>query len=146
MDALFRWIVAGVFAAGSPFVVIGGNEALATARELGRGARAEGTVVGNRLVSDRRDGVDEHAYVPEVEFRDLLGHSVRFTDGTGSLPPDYAVGERVQVSFARENPTRARILSWKRLWLAPTIFIVAGLLPGLVVAIVLWRVGRRMAR
>jgi len=142
MDALFRWITAGVFALGSPFAIIGASEIAGTARELSTSVRTDGTVVDNRLTSDRRDGIDEHAYVPELEFHDASGRVIRFTDGVGSLPPDYAIGERVPIAYQRSQPSRARIVSWKRLWLAATIFLVAGLLPGVIVAIVLRRVSR----
>lgn len=142
MDALFRWIALGVFALGSPFVIIGASEAVSTSRDLAERARADGIVVGNRLTTDHRDGNDEHAYLPEVEFHDESGHAIRFTDGVCSLPPDYAIGERLQIAYDRAAPTHARILSWKRLWLAPAIFIAAGLMPGVIVAIVLWRVSR----
>lgn len=142
MDSLFRWVQAGVLLVGLPFSGIGACEAIKTARELEHGLRAQGTVVENRLVSDQRDGIDEHAYVPVVEFRNARGELARFTDENGSLPPDYAVGEHVEVAFDPNAPSHARITSWKRLWLVPTLLIVVGLLPATVCAIVLRRISR----
>jgi hypothetical protein len=146
MDPLFRWVLAGVFLVSSPFAAIGVYEAVQTSSELERGVRAQGTVVENRLVSEQREGNEEHAYLPVVEYRDQGGNAVRFTDGAGSLPPDYAVGERVELSFDPTNPSRARIVSWKRSWLVPTILIVAGLLPSTVCALIFWRIARANAR
>lgn len=146
MEPLFRWVLAGVFLVCSPFIGMGVYEAAQTSSELRRDQRTYGTVVDNRLVTDHRDGVEEHAYVPVVEFRDNAGKTVRFTDPAGSLPPDYAVGERVELAFDSANPNRARITSWKRLWLVPTIFVVVGLLPPAVCALVLWRISRANLR
>jgi len=142
MDSLFRWVLAGVLLLGSPFVAIGGCEAVGTSRELARSVRTRGTVVSNRLVVDQRDGVEEHAYQPVVEFSDGAGHAQRFTDAAASLPPDYAPGQVVDIAFDAQAPNRARIVSWKRLWLVPTLLIAVGLLPGVVCAIILRRLAR----
>jgi hypothetical protein len=146
MDSLFRWVQVGVFLLGSPFLVIGGKEAFNTWAELGRDVRAFGNVVENRLVADQRDGIEEHAYVPVVEFPDLGGRITRFTDPNGSLPPDYTIGERVEVAFDPAEPSRARLISWKRLWLVPTMLIGVGLLPSFVLAIVFRRISRGAPR
>lgn len=142
MDALFRWITAGVFLLSSPFVAIGAHEAYETNAQLRESVRLPGTVVANRLVVDHRDGLEEHAYQPEVSFQSPDGARHRFTDGAGSLPPDYAIGEPVTVLYAAAQPQKARIASWKRLWLVPTLFVGVGLLPGVVV----WFVMRRIAQ
>jgi hypothetical protein len=139
MDSLFRWIIAGTMLVGSPFVLIAGCEALETTRELTRSVRARGTVVENRLVIDHRDGVEEHAYQPVVEFRDTSGRPHRFTDPAGSLPPDYSSGETVPIAFDATDPSHARIVSWKRLWLVPTLLAVVGMLPTAVCLIIFRR-------
>lgn len=143
MDSLFRWIVVGVFVCSSPFALVGAWEAYGVVGELQRGQQVVGVVVGNRQTVDRRDGVEERAFQPEVTFRSADGVERRFTDGVGSLPPDYAVGESVPVLYATTDPGHARVLSWKRLWLAPTIFVLAGLLPGFIAWVVVGRVSRR---
>lgn len=143
MDPLFRWIVAGVFLVGSPFSAIGVYEAYETSAELRNGSRLPGKVVGNRLVVDQRDGVEERAYRPEVAFQSADGAVHRFTDAAASLPPDYAVGERVTVLYVAAEPQKARIVSWKRLWLVPTLLSVVGLLPGAVAWLVIRRVARK---
>jgi hypothetical protein len=146
MDSILRWVFVGVLLFGSPFVAVGACEAVKTSNELAAQVRTEGTVVDNRLVTDRRDGNDEHAYLPVVEYVDGSGKAARFTDPVGSLPADYAVGERVPIAVDPRDASRSRITSWKRLWLAPTIFVAAGLLPVLVCAVVFWRISRRTPR
>jgi hypothetical protein len=139
---LFRWVLAAVFLLGSPFVALGAVEAYRVHAQLRASELVVGTVVANRLIEDQRDGVDERSYRPEVVFRTRDGATHRFTDGAGSLPPDYAVGDNVAVLQASQPAEAPRIASWKRLWLAPTLFIVVGLLPGAVAWLVLRRVGR----
>lgn len=146
MDPLFRWILLGVFLLCSPFWLIGLWEAHAVREQLERGQQVPGTVVGNRQTVDHRDGIEEHAFHPEVRFRALDGSERRFTDGVGSLPPDFTIGEGVVVLYAPAHPSTARIVTWKRLWLAPTLFIGVGLLPGLVAWLVLARVARGLPR
>lgn len=142
MDNLFRWILAGVMLLGSPFVAVGVGEGLKTESELRQSRSTRGTIVDNRLVAEQRDGVEEHAYQPVVEYRDESGAARRFTDAVGSLPADYAVGESVDIAYARDGEARPRILSWKRLWLVPTLLSAVGVLPGLVCFVILRRLSR----
>jgi len=127
---------------GSPLVAIGGCEAVSTKRELSRATRTRGTVVENRLVVDVRDGVEEHAYRPVVEFRDASGRRQRFTDAVASLPPDYSTGQTVDIAFDARAPHPGRIVSWKRLWLVPSLLSAVGLMPSLVCAILFRRLSR----
>jgi hypothetical protein len=139
MDPLFRWVFAGLTLMGSPFAAIGVYEVIQASQDLGHSARARGTVSANRLLVDRRDGNEEHSYQPVIEFRDSAGLSRRFTDPVGSLPPDYAVGDTVELAYEPKDPGHARIVSWKRVWLVPSLLIGVGLLPGLVFLIFWWR-------
>ena len=142
MEALFRWMLGGVLLIGSPFIAIGGCEAIETASTLERSVRTRGTVVDNRLVVDHRDGLEERSYQPVVEFRDAAGRVRRFSDPAGSLPPDYAVGEAVDVAFEASDPSKARLTSWKRLWLVPVLLVAVGLLPALVCWLVFTAISR----
>ncbi len=145
MDPVFRWALAGVMLLGSPFAAIGAYEGVRTSQELTRSVRTTGTVVENRLTVDRRDGVEEHAYQPVVEFHDGSGQRRRFTDPVASLPPDYATGTALEIAFDPRDPTQARIVSWKRLWLVPTLLLAVGALPALVCLLVLRRTSRSAA-
>ncbi len=142
MDSLFRWVIAGVFLMTSPFLAIGAHEAYETSAQLRASQRLPGRVVANRLVVDQRDGQEDQAYQPEVTFQSPDGVSHRFTDPAGSLPPDYQVGAAVTVLCTAARPEQARILSWKRLWLVPTLFVGLGLLPGAITWLLLRRVAR----
>ncbi len=146
MEGLFRWVLGGSLLLGSPFVLIGACEAVETSAELRRSLRAQGTVVDNRLVIDHRDGFEEQAYQPVVEYRDADGRLRRFSDPAGSLPPDHAVGEAVEVAFDPHDPAKARLTSWKRLWLVPTLLVSVGLLPALVCALIFRAISRSAMR
>jgi hypothetical protein len=106
-----------------------------------------GTVVAN----DYRAFVSGGAsYVAIVEFQTKEGKRVRFTDGIGTFPPEFQVGSQVDVLYDPNDTAKARINSWTRLWLAPTIFITVGTLPVLIGAAVIivvsgvgWRIARR---
>ena len=146
MDSLFRWVTAGIFLITSPFSAIGAYEAYQTQAELRQSQRLPGTVMANRLITDHRDGLEERAYQPEVSFRSPDGIIHHFTDPAASLPPDCAIGAPVTVLYAVAQPQKARIASWKRLWLVPSLLMVVGLLPGAIAGLVMWRVSRATAR
>jgi hypothetical protein len=60
-----------------------------------------------------------------VEFRTAEGQTIRFQGSTGSNPPTYRVGEKLQVRYDPQSPESAVIDSWD-LWLPSTILIGAG--------------------
>jgi hypothetical protein len=122
-----------------PFFAVGAFETYSTARELQSNARVVGTVTGNVYSTTNNDGVVSGAYHPAVEFTDLSGAKARFTDRIGSLPADYELGMSVEVIFEPDKPQNARIYSWKRFWLAPTIFVLVGVLPFLIAALIMRR-------
>ncbi|HET7089811.1 MAG TPA: DUF3592 domain-containing protein [Anaerolineae bacterium] len=68
---------------------------------------------------------------------------MRFTDGIGNLPPEYEVGAQVDVLYNPKDVDEARISSWVRLWLAPTLLTFVGTLPILIGIGVAWAVRRR---
>jgi uncharacterized protein DUF3592 len=128
---------------GLPFFCVGIYEAFQNERQLANFVLTDGTVVDNHY-STVYDGTNETgAYQPVVEFFTADNNKIRFTDGAGSLPPDYETGEHVKVLYNPEKPKEARINSWKRMWLVPTLFCVISSLP--VLTFGLWMVlfGRR---
>jgi hypothetical protein len=88
-----------------------------------RGATAaEGTVV--ELVpstSTDNDGHRSTTYRPVVEYQAGEGEPRTFTDGMGSSPPAFDVGERVTVLYDPARPTDARIRATFSLWGVPMI-------------------------
>jgi hypothetical protein len=114
---------------GGPFLAVGVYEAVWTRAMLKACISTQGTVVGNTWRAFAEGGA---AWCPVVEFKTADGTAVTFTDPIGSFPPDYAVGDTVRVLYDPADAEKARIATWKRLWLAPTIIIVVGAIPLLI--------------
>ncbi|MBL1086985.1 DUF3592 domain-containing protein [Streptomyces actinomycinicus] len=146
-----RWIIFGTIAFGALFLVIGLILAGVSVSFLTDAERAKGTVVSLEWREDHdTTSRDKHtddrpvAY-PVVEFTPENGTPTRFQDSTGSNPPAYEEGERVEVLYRADSPEDARINGFASLWLLPLIFGGLGLLVsgiGTVVAVVT----RRRAR
>ena len=129
LDGIHGLVLLVLLLVGAPFVVIGGTEGWATWRRLQRFPTVAGMVVGNDYrTSDDNGG----AYYPVVAFTPAGGAEVRFTEGIGSLPPDFAPGTRVRVLYDPARPRDARIVTWKRLWLVPALLTAVGILPAAV--------------
>lgn len=125
-DPLHRLITLILLVTGCPFIAIGLYEAIQTRQEISTYQTTAGTIVDNTYQSTSENG---GAYYPIIEFKPLDGPTTRFTDGIGSLPPDYEVGETIEILYNPQDVRQARINSWKRLWFAPTLLIAIGLLP-----------------
>jgi hypothetical protein len=125
---------------GIPFLLIGLSEGYKSLRLERRWVSTRGTVVDNHWQAFAQGGA---AFVPVVDFQTLEGETVRFTDGIGSIPPDYEVGSEVRVLYDPDDIHSARVVSWKRLWLAPTLITSVGLLPVLIACAVMLIVGRK---
>ncbi|SFM67620.1 DUF3592 domain-containing protein [Marinobacter zhejiangensis] len=95
---------------------------------LTRAVSAQGQVVD--LVLSRSS--DSTTYYPVVVFRDASGRQVEFKSNTGSNPPSYTRGERVEVLYEAGEPEAARINGFFSLWGAATIVGGLGLVFGLV--------------
>ena len=143
IDRMSLAVVAFVALLGSPFLGVGLYEAYQTRKKTGTFIRTGGTVVDNQYTTTNHDGTVSGAYHPVVEFTDAAGAVVRFTEGVGSLPPDYAAGEQVTVVYNPQDPKDARVYTWKRVWFVPTLFVVIGLLPAVITIAVMGVVRRR---
>lgn len=91
---------------------------------LGRAARAQGTVID--LVSQRSSD-NAVSYHPEVAFSDNQGSNVHFVSPSGSNPPSYHRGERVEVLYLPDEPEKARIHDFLGTWFAPLLLGAIGL-------------------
>jgi hypothetical protein len=125
---------------GLPFLLIGLAEAFKSQQLERSWVSTRGTVVDNYWEAFAQGGA---AYVPVVDFETLDGQTVRFTDGIGSIPPDYEVGTEVTVLYDPDDVHKARVVSWKRLWFAPTLITCVGLLPVLIAVVVICVVALR---
>jgi hypothetical protein len=111
--------------AGLPFLGLGIFQVIENVQMLGTFARAEGVVVENIW----QNFAEGSAYVPRVEYTAPDGQTHSFTDGVGSLPADYRVGERVPVLYDPQGAQPARIHSWGRLWFGPVMILAVGMVP-----------------
>jgi hypothetical protein len=119
-----------------PFLGLGLYEAYENRKKVNAFIHTTGTVVDNTYSTTNHDGTLSGAYYPVVEFAQANGTLVRFNDGIGSLPPDYAAGAQVAVVYDPLNPKDARVYTWKRIWFVPTLFIAIGLLPTVIAFVI----------
>ncbi|MFG2724587.1 DUF3592 domain-containing protein [Streptomyces canus] len=130
-----QWVTFGVIAFGSLFLVIGLVLAGVSVSFLTDAEKARGTVVA---LEWRNDSVgtssrkvrsqDKPAAYPVVEFTPADGAPRTFRSSTGSNPPSYEEGDRVEVLYRADSPDDAEINGFASLWLLPLVFGGLGLL------------------
>ncbi|MER7397197.1 DUF3592 domain-containing protein [Streptomyces sp. NPDC000151] len=129
-----RWVAFGGIAFGTLFLIIGLILAGVTVSFLTDAERARGTVVALEWRNDhsgasrKRQVNNKPAAYPVVDFTSADGTPRTFRSSTGSNPPSYEEGERVQVLYRADSPEDARINGFASLWLLPLIFGGIGLL------------------
>ena len=140
-----RWFSIGAIAFGSLFLVVGLILAGVSVSFLAKAERAQGTVVSlewrndDNGVSRKNRGNDKPAAYPVVEFTSADGTPRTFRSSTGSNPPSYEEGERVEVLYRADSPEDARIKGFASLWLLLLIFggiglVIAGVGTGVALA------------
>lgn len=72
----------------------------------------EGTVID--LVESSPN--DTTVYQPVISFQDQKGDAIEFKSTTGSNPPSYLPGDKVEVIYEADNPEGASINSFFSLW------------------------------
>ncbi|MDO0914114.1 DUF3592 domain-containing protein [Streptomyces sp. DT2A-34] len=128
-----RWFAFGAIAFGAVFLVVGLVLAGMSVSFLVDAERARGTVVALEWRKDdsgtsrKKRQNDEPVAYPVVEFTSADGTSRTFRSSTGSNPPSYDEGERVEVLYRADSPEDARINGFASLWLLPLIFGGIGL-------------------
>ncbi|XZG69532.1 DUF3592 domain-containing protein [Chitinibacteraceae bacterium HSL-7] len=80
---------------------------------------AQGTVV--ELVESISSD-DSSTYKPMVEYRTQAGQHITFTSSTGSYPPSFDEGEKVDVLYLPSRPQEAQINETWQLWF-PSILL-----------------------
>ncbi|MCY1401675.1 hypothetical protein D9M71_167980 [compost metagenome] len=112
-----------VFSLVGVVLLIGGAIAYKSSEEfLLEAVSTPGTVVA--LVKSRSS--DSITYQPVVEFVGNDGKSFDFTSSSGSNPPSYSVGEKVEVLYPPANPQDAKINSFFDLWGGAVVMAVMG--------------------
>ncbi|MGW2559280.1 DUF3592 domain-containing protein [Streptomyces sp. NPDC001514] len=124
----------GAIAFGALFFVIGLILSGVSVSFLVDAERAQGTVVAlewrndHNGVSRKKRENDKPVAYPVVEFTSADGRRRTFRSSTGSNPPSYEEGERVEVLYRADSPEDARIKGFASLWLLPLVFGGSGLL------------------
>ncbi len=106
------------------------------------GVVTEGTVV--QMDPSTTDGIT--TYSPIIEFQ-ANGQTISFDGNVSSNPPQYQVGDKVKVRYAKDDPSTAQIDKWSERWLMPVILTPTMCIAGLIVNIVLfvsWRKNRSL--
>lgn len=114
-----------MFWIGLVFALVGTGMGIATyfvwtsTNELvNEGIRTEGTVIDLQY---RRDDEGSGTYAPVVEFLDENGQRQVYYSNSGSNPPGYDRGEKVDLYYQRGTPERAMIDSFTDRWMLPMI-------------------------
>ncbi|MER5257052.1 DUF3592 domain-containing protein [Streptomyces sp. NPDC002855] len=146
-----RWVTIGFLAFGALFLVVGLVLAGKSVAFQSDAERAPGTVVALEWRNDssgasrKQRENDEPAAYPVVEFTSADGTPRTFRSSTGTNPPAYEEGEKVEVLYRADSPEDARIKGFASLWLLPLIFGGIGLvMAGVGTALAM--VGRRRRR
>lgn len=129
-----------------PFIILGALEANKVRKMIVDYNSATGVVVRNDYVTspDPQDPtLVTGAYIPSIRFVTEQGDEIIFTDGVGTDPPEYEIGDTVDILYDPQNQQHARINSWKRLWLPPSIWGTVGLLPIIVLLFINWQIERQ---
>lgn len=87
------------------------------------GIRTEGIVVDLEFSSDSEGG---GTYSPVVEFRDRDRRPHTYNASSGSNPPSYSRGEKVQIIYLPDTPEKALIDDFSGRWMLPVFLLVFG--------------------
>lgn len=137
------WILPRVFATvGLVLALVAAWVATREQAFIRTAARATGTVVELGL---DRDSDGSAAYYPIVRFVTASGDTVTFQSRTGSRPPSYEVGERVEVLYEAAAPQRARMSGFFSLHIGSFVTGLLALIFGAIGGIWLYVVRRSAA-
>ena len=95
-----------------------------TAIFLSKAGRVAGTVVSIEKV---RGAKGTPLYYPMVRYQPAeIGELVMFKSRPGLWPSPFAVGDKVTVACAPDDPASARVVSFWTLWFLPACMILLG--------------------
>ena len=120
---LGRSLALGTLGAGAALLLLAGALATRSALLLTWAATAPGTVVA----LERRTPGQEGSAAAVVRFRTTDGAEHLIRSALWSSPPEFAVGEAVEVVYDAASPAAARIRSFPELWAVPVVLAAAGL-------------------
>jgi len=73
---------------------------------------------------------DSNGYTPVFRFRTLQGQEVEVSGNIRTNPPQFKVGQTIDVLYDPENPQKARIKKWFNLYFVPLLLGFLGLIFG----------------
>jgi len=121
---IFGSIFAGI---GSIFLITGIIIGVNTRSFFGKSISTEGTVIDlERHTSRDSKGRSSTAYYPVIKFTANSGKSIEFEANSGSNPPAYTQGQKVEILYNPQEPESATINSWLDLWFLPAMFTGMG--------------------
>jgi len=74
------------------------------------------TTIGTVVDLEQSRSSDSTTYRPVVSFTSQKGEAIRFTSSSGSNPPSYSKGEKVEVFYLPAEPYKAKINGFFSLW------------------------------
>jgi hypothetical protein len=93
---------------------------------IGRSRQTQGTIT--QMVYD--SSTEGGGYLPIFRFRTLEGQEVEAKSDLATNPPQFKVGQVIDVLYDPGNPSKARIKKWFNLYYVPTLLGFLGLLLG----------------
>lgn len=73
---------------------------------------------------------ESSGYTPVFRFRTLEGQEVEISGNLRSNPPQFQVGQTIDVLYDPDNPQKARIKKWMNLYFVPALLGFLGLVFG----------------
>jgi hypothetical protein len=94
---------------------------------IGRSRETKATVTQMVFSSDSDGG---GGYSPVYRFRTLEGQEIEAGENLRTNPPQFKVGQTIDVLYDPDNPQKARIKKWFNLYFLPALLGFLGLLFG----------------
>jgi hypothetical protein len=88
--------------------------------------QAQATITQMVYSSDSEGG----GYTPVFRFRTLQGQEVEVSGGLRTNPPQFKVGQTIDVLYDPDKPQKARIKKWFNLYFVPALLGFLGLVFG----------------
>ncbi|MBU7582497.1 MAG: DUF3592 domain-containing protein [Nostoc sp. TH1S01] len=128
IDVTFFRVFGSIFAGiGSIFVITGIIIGVNTRSFFGKSISTQGTVIDVVKHKSRdSNGRSSTNYYPVIEFTANSGKLVEFEANSGSNPPTYTQGQKVEILYNPQEPESAMINSSADLWVLPAIFTGLG--------------------
>ena len=97
---------------------------------IGNAQAVKGTVIQMVYSRTSSSSGSGGGYAPVYQFKTLDGQTIVIQDSLSSNPPQFQVGQRIDVLYESANPQKARINKWMNLYFAPVLLGGMGLIFG----------------